>query len=450
MKKLLLVSANQMKVPYPVYPLGVSYLYAFLSKNLKDFEIKIFDFIDKDYEAYAAVLKKYKPDYVGLSLRNVDDVNVYIQESFIRHYLSIVECTRQNTDAYIVIGGSGYSIFPELFYKRLTPDFGIYGEGEQHFLQLLQALSSGTPYYDINNLIYKRDSKIVFNKGEQSLKNISLCFDDAMADFYWQKSGMLNVQTKRGCPYKCIYCTYPLIESHKVRTIDKDSIIDTLSDLSKNKGIDYIFFTDSIFNTDNAFNKELAEGIIRKGLDIKWGAYFNFCNLDEELLRLLQRSGLKHIEFGTDSLSEAMLHHYKKPFGVGDILHISDICAKLQIDYAHFLILAGYGETEETIAETFDNAKRLERTVFFPFIGLRIYPGTKLHDIALKEGRIQHEDELLAPVYYISENVNTAQLKEKAKRTGKRWVFPDDDLSAVMHKMRSRNKKGPLWEYLIQ
>ncbi|MDD3875252.1 MAG: radical SAM protein [Bacteroidales bacterium] len=450
MRKLLLVSANQMKAPYPVYPLGVSYLYAYLNTHLENFEIKIFDFIDKNEDDYISFLRKYKPDYVGVSLRNIDDVNVYIQESFIQHYKTIVDNTRTHSDAIVIIGGSGYSIFPELLFRRIQPNFGIYGEGEVRFKELLTALDTGESYSHINNLLFTKEDKLVFNKGEQTLKNFNLCFNPAMADFYWQHSGMLNIQTKRGCPYKCIYCTYPVIESHKVRTLNKDNIIDVLEDLSKNREIDYLFFTDSIFNLDNKFNYELAENIIRKGIKINWGAYFNFCNLDEGLLRLLQKAGLKHIEFGTDSLSEAMLENYNKPFGLTDIFRISDICVKLGIDYAHFLILAGYGETEDTIDETFLNSKRLEKTVFFPFIGLRIYPGTRLYEIALKEGRIKSEDDLLLPVYYLSDKVNIKQLKEKAAKTNKRWIFPDDDLSVIMNKMRTRNKKGPLWEYLIQ
>jgi hypothetical protein len=59
-------------------------------------------------------------------------------------------------------------------------------------------------------------------------------------------------------------------------------------------------------------------------------------------------------------------------------------------------------------------------------------------------------DKLLAPVYYVSRDIDTLRLKEKALKTGKRWVFPDDDLSEIMTKMRNRNKKGPLWEYLVQ
>ncbi len=448
--KILLVSANKMRDPYPVYPLGLAYLHAYLKQQSTELEIEIFDFVDKEYADYETVLRQFKPDFVGISLRNVDDVNVYVKESFISHYSKIVDCTRENSLAVVILGGAGYSIFPELMYEKIKPDFGVYGEGELHFYELINALRQNTDISHIHNLIYKKDGKLVFKKQKQSLKKIDLDFNDDMLDYYWQHSGMLNIQTKRGCPYKCIYCTYPVIEGHNVRTLDQDSIIEKLEYLYRKKNIDYFFFTDSVFNIDNDFNYRLAEQIISRNLNIHWGAYFNFSNIDEQLLSTMKRAGLKHIEFGTDSLSDVMLKNYDKSFTVYDIERISDICVKLEIDYAHFLILAGIGETEETIAETFENSKRLQKTVFFPFIGLRIYPNTRLHQVAIDEGIVQPDDNLLLPAYYISDKVNIDTLKEKASLTGKRWIFPDDDLSARMAKMRSRGKKGPLWEYLIQ
>jgi radical SAM superfamily enzyme YgiQ (UPF0313 family) len=274
-------------------------------------------------------------------------------------------------------------------------------------------------------------------------------FDPGLTGYYWQHSGMLNIQTKRGCPYNCIYCTYPLIEGRKVRTLDPAKIFRTLEGLYS-KGIDYVFFTDSIFNINNDFNMELADMIITSKMNIRWGGYFNFTNLGRDLLIKLKQSGLSHIEFGTESLSDEILRKYGKPFSVDDIIAGCELCNELAIDFAHFLILLGYGETDSTLDETFANSKKINNTVFFPFMGMRIYPGTRLHEIAINENIIERNDPLLAPVYYISGNIDINSLKDRANKTGKRWIFPDHDSSEIMEKMRRRNKKGPLWEYLKQ
>lgn len=449
-KKILLISANQFTVPYPVYPLGLSYISSYLKTRLPDYDIRIFDLVLKNIDELIKYLKTYRPDYIGISLRNIDDVNVYNKKSFISNYKNIIKEIKENTKSKIIIGGSGFSIFPETLFEYLKPDFGIYGEGEESFYKLIYSLDNNSDYRNIEGLVYVENNNIVSTKRTKYFKNPDFCFEENLIGYYWKHSGMLNIQSKRGCPYNCVYCTYPLIEGRKVRLLNTDKIIEALSDIYFRKGIDYIFFTDSVFNINNDFNFELAEKIIKNKIKIKWGAYFSLHNLDDKLLILLKKAGLTHIEFGTESICNTTLKSYGKPFTVSDIIEKSELCNKLEIDFAHFLILGGYGETEETLKETFENSKRINRTVFFPFIGMRIYPGTKLHEIAIKEKTVSKDDNLLEPKYYISDKIDISTLKEKANRTGKKWVFPDEDMSKVMNKMRLKNKKGPLWEYLIK
>lgn len=449
-KKLLLVSTNQHDKPYPVYPLGLAYLKAYLCRQMPDLDIYSFDFLLDGYDDYIRILEETRPDFIGLSIRNIDDVNIYRMECFIGHYKQIVSHTRQHSNALIIIGGSGYSIYPKILFEELRPDFGICGEGETSLNELLNALIHNLEYSDIEGLLYRKDDSVITNKRNSCCGSPVLDLNDSLIDYYWQKSGMLNVQTKRGCPYNCIYCTYPLIEGHKVRTLDPGQIVHTLSYLYHCKKIDYIFFTDSIFNISNEFNYILAEKLLAAKLKIRWGGYFNFANIDKKLLEVLKQAGLRHIEFGTDSLTDSILEKYGKPFRVSDILRVSEYCSELEIDFAHFMILGGYSETEATLNETFENSKKIGRSVFFPFIGMRIYPGTILHDIAIEENIVKPNDPLLEPVYYVSKAMNLNSIKAMALRTGKQWIFPDDETSDIMIRLRNKNKKGPLWEYLIK
>ena len=444
MPKLLLVSANLCTVPSPVYPLGISYLKNYLKERSPEYDIQLFDFIVNSHADFAEHLQKYKPDYVGISLRNIDDVNMYRQESFFKHYSAIIETARKFSRSTIIIGGPGYSIYPRFLFDYLKPDFAIYGEGEESLCGLLNALENKTDYAAIDGLVYGKNNETQVNEKKYYCSDPQICFDTELLDFYWKQGGMLNIQTKRGCPYQCIYCTYPLIEGSTVRTFDAGTVADILADLYFNKKIDYVFFADSVFNSSTAYTLDLAQRIISKKMNLKWGGYFNFVNLDETLLRVLRQAGLMHIEFGTDSLSDATLKNYGKPFTVADVLEASKICTRLKIDCAHFLILGGHGETEDTLHETFENSKKIERTVFFPFVGMRIYPGTKLHALAVHENKTTKDDNLIEPTYYLSDNVDPALLKEKAKKTGRPWIFPDEDMTGLMQRLRSRGKKGPL------
>lgn len=450
--RILLVSANRHTTPYPVYPLGVAYLTTFLKEHLPDYDIRSFDFNMGNEAEFATFLNEYKPDYIAVSIRNIDGVNSYDPVNFIGGYTSIMETvrTRYSLPHITIIGGAGFSIFPEKLFALLQPDFAVSGEGEISLLQLIQALESGSSPHAIEGLLYPQHGQLHFNRERSHYTCPNLRFDDQLVEYYWKNSGMLNIQTKRGCPYHCIYCTYPVIEGHTVRTLDAEKVVDALLRLKKSHGIDYVFFTDSVFNMQPAYNEELANRLIHSGVNIRWGAYFSPRGMDEKTMALFKKSGLVHVEFGTEAISDRTLINYGKHFTVADIIEQSDICRRLDIDYAHFLILAGYGETDETVNETFENSKLIPQTVFFPFVGMRIYPGTPLYHIAVQEGVISDTDDLIEPKYYISQEVQLDSLKERAKATGRRWVFPDEDTTAITNKIREkRNKKGPLWEYLI-
>jgi radical SAM superfamily enzyme YgiQ (UPF0313 family) len=179
-----------------------------------------------------------------------------------------------------------------------------------------------------------------------------------------------------------------------------------------------------------------------------WGAYFSPHNLTLEHLNLFAKAGLTHIEFGTESLSDATLKKYGKHFNVDEVVRVSDFSNKAGIYFCHFMIIGGYGETEASINESFENSKRIENTVFFPFIGMRIYPGTILHEIALGQGIVHPGDNLLEPVYYVAPDINYNTLKERAEQTGRRWVFPDEDVATAMNRLRKRKRKGSLWHHL--
>ncbi|MDR3094143.1 MAG: radical SAM protein [Bacteroidales bacterium] len=449
MSKIALVSANTYQIPYPVYPLGVSYLASYIQSHISDIDLKLFDFNMGSGDDFARFLRNNDFDFVGISLRNIDDVNIFAQNNFIHHYKKIIAIARENSRAVITIGGPAFSVFPEEVFSELQPDYAIKGEGEESLRQLIVLLAEGKEVRDIEGLVYRDESGIVkVNRHNRYIASPVLHVDSLWAEYYWEKSGMLNIQTKRGCPYNCVYCSYPGIDGKTVRTLDVQTVISNIEEMYYKKGIHYLFFTDSIFNIHNEYNEELAHRLIESKMNISWGAYFSPNNLTYARLKLFQQSGLTHVEFGTDSFSDKQLANMNKHFRFSDILAQSRNCEELGIFYAHFLILGGYGETEDTLNETFENSKELGFTVIFPFVGMRIYPETALCDIALKEGVISHRSELMNPVYYVSKDINLSTMEARANATGKKWFFPDNNTSPMSDRFRAKKIKGPLWEYM--
>ena len=449
MIRIAFISANQYAIPYPVYPIGVSYLMTYIRNRLPEAEVELFDCGRQDMEALGAFCRKAPWNLIGVSLRNIDDVNIFEKNCFVAHYQRVMRIIREESDAPVVIGGPAFSIFPEALFRTLRPDFGIIGEGEETLFQLVQSVVHRRPYEQIEGLVWQDgEDNVTINPHVSYISAPEVRFDPEAVPYYYANSGMLNVQTKRGCPFHCIYCTYPLIDGRTVRTLDARTVVANIEEAWFKHQVSYFFFTDSVFNIHPAYNEELARRLIESRAKIRWGAYFSPYKLTYNELKLYQDAGLTHIEWGTDTLSDQQLINYGKNFTFEDIRRTSRYAEELGIFYAHFLILGGYGETDETLQETFSRSATLGPTVFFPFIGMRIYPRTALYDIAVREGVIADQTALVNPVYYVSPHADLSRLAVQARATGATWIFPDDDHSEMMLRFRKKKIRGPLWEYL--
>ncbi len=441
-----LISLNRLCDPYPVYPLATAYLKPYIEEHLPMCNVDILDLniiTDTQLEDY---IKRVNPDFICASIRNVDGANSLDRRAFFGAYKNTIDTIKKCSSSPVIIGGAGYSIFPEQFIQELGADYGIEGEGEAAICELLSSLIEKRSTHNI--------ARVTDAKGNRCstcsyISSPQASYESELVEYYWKHSGMLNIQTKRGCPYHCIYCTYPQIDGRKVRTMDIDSIVETIARAKRDFGVDYWFFTDSVFNIHNEFNVQLCEQIVREDLDISWGAYFSPSNITESQMAIFKRSGLSHIEFGTESFCDQTLEAYGKRFTFDDVLRASEMALRHNIYYSHFMILAGWGETPEQLHTTIKNSKRLQHTVIFPYVGMRIYPGTELYKNALKDGAINSQTDMLMPQYYVQPNFDLETTRTMAEATGKAWIFPDAPQNDMMNVLKvKRGKKGPLWEYL--
>ena len=445
-RRILLVSANRHREPYPVYPLGLSYLKSYLRRRMPHYEVLLFDCNLGSVAQLEEFIRREQPDMVGVSLRNVDGANSLREGNFLPGYLEITQAVRRASQAPLLIGGAGFSIFPHYFMEATGADYGLAGEGEESLAQLLEALDEGREPHGIDGLFVRGGSpeEEGYPRPRRCyLRSLDVEFEEEWVAYYWKYSGMLNIQTKRGCPYGCVYCSYPVIDGRTMRTLDAAKIVDDILRLKQRMGVD------SVFNICPEFNAQLAEELIRREAGIRWGAYFTPAGLGREELELYRRSGLTHIEFGTESFDDATLEAYGKRFTFDDVLHASEAALAANVYYAHFLILGGVGETMQSIGRSIDNSRHIRHSVFFPYVGMRIYPHTRLHTMAVEQGVVAADDTLIEPRYWLCPDFDLEQVRTAARMTGKAWVFPDDEDNALMDKLRiERNRKGPLWEYL--
>jgi radical SAM superfamily enzyme YgiQ (UPF0313 family) len=447
--KVLLISANTLTEPYPVYPLGLDYVAAAIDN---DHEVQIADMnVLKGYEPLIETVGRFSPDIIGISLRNIDNTDTTDPRGFIGIYSELIELIKSHSRALIVLGGSGLTLFPVEAMAALNADYGVIGEGER-FALLLEALKSQKDAGAIPGIITPDSCKPIPAPWN---KNFDRNFqkDYSHLGYYLKNGGILNLQTKRGCGFKCIYCTYPHIEGRKHRLIAPAEVADSAVSLQE-AGAKYLFVADAVFNSDFSHNIRVARAFKKAGVSIPWGAFFAPIKPPEDYFQILAEAGLTHVEFGTESLSTRILASYRKPYQVKHVLkaHRAAIAAGLHV--AHYFLLGGPGENSDTLNETLSGADDLNKAVLFFFCGMRIYPYTALYDIAVKEGQITKNQVLLEPVFYRS-GLNAETIVDRVKeRSGGRpnWIIGSGGSHAadIIARLYRRGHSGPLWEYLIR
>jgi len=364
--RILIISANREMNPDPVFPLGAAYI-AQAAENAGH-ETHIFDacFREQPADDLQIFLKKNRYDLIGISLRNVDDVAFPQYTCYLPYYREIMQTVRKASNAPVVLGGSGFSIFPEIFMRELGAEYGITGDGERAFPGLIA---------DIEN---RRAKKGICSGADIEITDsgfpLRRGFD---IEKYYTFSGCINIQTKRGCALDCTYCTYPFLEGKKYRFRSPSDIADEIL-YWKERDISHFFFVDSTFNFPEKFGREIIREIINRKLDIKWTGYFVPKVEDDDFIRLLAESGCTSLDFGTDALHPETIRGYKKNFSVDDVFRAAELCHTHNIKFNHSLILGGPGETFETMETTISNAEKMKPVSVIAFLGVRVYPQTAM------------------------------------------------------------------------
>ena len=448
--RILLISSNRCDQPYPVFPLGLAHLDTALRRV--GHTTRIFD-CQVDGQSIEKILAEFRPDVVGISLRNVDDVQLQSRQTYYGEAVELCQTIRRVCGCPVVIGGTAFSIFPDRLLSMTGADFGIHGAGEVAFNQLIEALATGADPTGIRGLVYRRGEQIVINPRDptetESLEPAERPAD--LVDYYLQRSSMLNISTQRGCNLPCCFCTYPLIEGRENRRRDPDAVADELASIQR-QGAKHVFIADAVFNLSNDHVTGVCEAILRRGVKLTWSCFLRPKNLTTELMKLMAQAGLTHIEFGADSFCDEVLVEYGKTFTFADILLSTELARAARVHYSHFVICGGPGETLATLETGFANSQLLTGAIIFAFAGMRVYPGTPLFARAQHEGVLAPDADLLEPVYYISPALSEEQLLEKLADFGKHssnWIVGPlpPNFTQIADRLRQRGVVGPLWEY---
>jgi len=394
-------SPKGFKIPYPImFSTSGLQLLAALTPEHHDVEI-----IDETIGEKVNYNEKY--DLVGITAMTTQSSRAYkIGEKF------------KEKGVKVVMGGYHVSILPQEALNYC--DAICVGEGENVWKQMLLDAENG------------KLSKIYQSEELADLSKVPWPKRDLV---YNKRGGVKNfIQTSRGCPFSCSFCSIIKFFGHSYRLRPIDNIISEIKYLKDNGHLkwNFVFFSDDNICGDPDYAKELFKALIP--LKIKWGSQ---CTVtianDEELLSLAKQSGCVALAIGFESISNQSLKYANK--NMGGIEFYKEAIVKIhKYKIAIFgLFIFGFDSDDKGVfnaTHRFVEDNYLEYAMFSVLTPL---PGTKYFDDYESSDRLLHKkwaDYDFQHVVFKPMNMTPQELQDGRYTTAKR-----------IHSLRSISKR---------
>lgn len=460
--KILLISANRERVPYPVLPIGLCYVASALENAGHEVQIEDLCFARDTKRAVQTAIAQHQPSLIGFGLRNMDNCDFYRTKDFLPEAAELIRACRAVSSSPVLLGGSAFSIMPQEIFELLQPDFGIAGDGELAAVALANAIERGTEYGDIPGLLFRDGGEICVrpplpspNLDEISPPRIYRWVDVRP---YLKYEGVYPLQSKRGCALKCVYCTYVAIEGSRYRFRSGETIAEEVADVYRHSGVRHFEFVDSTFNAPPHHAMEICTALQRRRLPVRFiGNGMNPVATSPELLRQMKLAGFDSLVATAESASDAVLKNLRKGFDRSHLEKVASASRDSGLPTLWIFLLGGPGETEETVRETIDffREKTGPRDVGFVTAGLRIYPQTALEETARSEGVIASRRDLLQPRFYFSRKLDRTWLRsfliEAARKDPRLMTSERSQSPLVPFALRTLSFIGvekPFWRFV--
>jgi radical SAM superfamily enzyme YgiQ (UPF0313 family) len=415
--RVLFISANKEQITMPALPIGLGCVAA--ATEGAGHEVKLVDLMDatETLSVIRAAMEGFRPDVIGVSIRNIDDQSMADTKFLLDQAKDVVAECRTLTDARIVLGGAGFSMFPESALAYLGAEMGIQGEGEVAFPSLLEALERGSDLSRIPGLYLPASGLQAERVFTRDLDRFPLPEEPLLGSTDVSDADkMIPVQTRRGCAMDCSYCSTATIEGRGLRKRSPEAVVDWMG-RRRGDGFKRFLFVDNTFNIPAPYARELCLLLADRGLDITWGCIFYPGVGDKDLIKAMAAAGCTEVSLGFESGSDRMLASLNKRFDTQVVRDLSNMLAEQGISQIGFQLLGGPGETRESVIESFEFVDSLPLDVVKVSIGIRIYPHTALAKTAIEEGVIAPDDDLLQPRFYLAKG-----LESWLRETAEHWM----------------------------
>lgn len=435
---LLLINTNRM-LP-PIAPVGLDYVAGAARRAAIDLEVLDLCLTDQPDAALAECLSRTQPELIGLTFRNTDDCFWPSAAWFVPELQKTIAALRRLSDAPIVLGGVGFSIFARQIMDRIGADFGIRGDGEQAIVELYGENRSQRRFDRVPGLLWQNEAWHANPPAWPSLLDVPTQRDAIDNATYFRRGGQIGLETKRGCGRQCLYCADPLTKGPVARLRDPSHVADEVKALLA-QGVDVLHLCDAEFNLPIDHAMDVCRELIRHGLGsrVRWYAYLSILPFNADLASQMRKAGCVGINFTSDSAHPAMLALYRQPHRKADIARAVQLCRQNGIAVMLDLLLGGPGETAETVADSIRFFRSVEPDCIGAGLGVRIYPNTGMAACVAAEGPMETNPslrrrydgpiDLLQPTFYIANSLGQrpAQLIRNLIAGDERFFPPEEE-----------------------
>ncbi len=453
MKILLIAPSYSPEVNTLYFPLGLAYVGAYArgqGYQVEGLNLNHFPASDR-YNALRDKIKENDYNIIGIG-----GLTICFNE-----IEKLIQLVRQiSAQIPIVLGGGITSCEAELVMRTLKPDFMVVGEGEIIFTNLIRSIMGAASPHTVAGIWYWKELEPIFTGQGPKVENLdSLPAPDLnMMDMRQHLALQGEQQTSyhltrydmgrsipmiasRSCPFHCTFCHHAGMGKYK--TVSIDIVVTQIERYIKEYGINNFYIYDELFSADQNRMLRFFQLLVEKNLDIKWFCQLRVDQLNNDLLRLMKKSGCNFISLGFESGSDIILRSMRKQITTSDIARAVRMLREENIGFQANFLFGDPAETKETLEESLSFQQDNE-LYFVDWSAVIPYAGTQIFDYAQKKGLIKDKVRFIRSQcnisrYLYKDHINMTSMNDEHFRS---WYIKLREINDLNHRKRAVEVRG--------